>query len=44
MFLGGVGATVLALTGRVVELRAGSLALADRLFQTGLLPWCPQEF
>ena len=44
MFLGGVGATALGLAGRVVELRSGSLALADRLFQTGLLPWCPQEF
>ena len=44
LFLGGVGATALALTGRVVELRGGSLATADRLFRTAVDPWCPQEF
>jgi len=44
LFLGGVGAAALGLAGRVVELRAGGFALADRLFQTGAQPWCPQEF
>jgi predicted acetyltransferase len=44
LFLGGVGAAALALAGRVVELRGGSLARADRLFRTALDPWCPQEF
>jgi predicted acetyltransferase len=44
LFLGGIGATVLGLTGRIVELRRGSLAMADRLLRTGIDPWCPQEF
>ena len=44
LFLGGVGATTLSLAGRITELNAGSLALADRLFQTSVQPWCPQEF
>jgi predicted acetyltransferase len=44
MYLGGFGATVLAASGRVVELRAGALAAADGLFLTALQPWCPQEF
>ncbi len=44
LFLGGVGATELALAGRVVELTAGGLGLADRLLRTALDPWCPQEF
>jgi predicted acetyltransferase len=44
MFLGGVTATALARAGRVVEARAGGLAVADGLFQTASLPWCPQEF
>jgi predicted acetyltransferase len=44
LLLGGVGATGLGLAGRVVELTAGGLGLADRLFRTALDPWCPQEF
>jgi predicted acetyltransferase len=44
MYLGGVTATGLAGAGRVVELRPGGLAAADRLFPTALQPWCPQEF
>lgn len=44
MYLGGFSASGLAEAGRVVELRAGSLAVADRLFPTALQPWCPQEF
>jgi predicted acetyltransferase len=44
LFLGGVGATALSLAGRVMELSEGGLALADRLFQTSVQPWCPQEF
>ena len=44
LFLGGVGAAELGLAGRVVELTAGGLGLADRLFRTALEPWCPQEF
>jgi predicted acetyltransferase len=44
LFLGGVGATALSLAGRVAELRAGGLKLADRLFQADVQPWCPQEF
>ena len=44
LFLGGFTATALSRAGRVVELRAGGLAAADRLFHTALAPWCPQEF
>lgn len=44
LFLGGVSATALAGTGRVVELRPGALATADALFPTAMKPWCPQEF
>jgi predicted acetyltransferase len=44
MYLGGFSATALAGAGRVVELEAGSLATADRFFQTAAKPWCPQEF
>jgi hypothetical protein len=44
LFLGGFTATALAGAGRVVELRPGSLAVADGLFPTALKPWCPQEF
>jgi predicted acetyltransferase len=44
LFLGGFSATALARAGRVVELRAGGLADADRLFPTAVMPWCPQEF
>ena len=44
LFLGGFTATALAGAGRVVELRRGSLALADGLFPTASKPWCPQEF
>jgi predicted acetyltransferase len=44
LYLGGLRATALALAGRVVELRGGGLALADRLFEAGVQPWCPQEF
>ena len=44
LFLGGFTASALARTGRIVELRAGGLAAADRLFPTALQPWCPQEF
>ena len=44
LFLGGFTATALAGAGRVVELRPGSLAVADALFSTASMPWCPQEF
>ena len=44
LYLGGLRATALALAGRVVELRGGGLAVADRLFEAGAQPWCPQEF
>jgi predicted acetyltransferase len=44
LYLGGFTATALAQAGRIVELRAGGLATADRLFATALAPWCPQEF
>jgi predicted acetyltransferase len=44
MLLGGFGASVLAASGRLTELRAGGLATMDRLFLTALAPWCPQEF
>jgi predicted acetyltransferase len=44
MYLGGFRASALAVSGRVVELRPGALALADDLFGTPLQPWCPQEF
>jgi predicted acetyltransferase len=44
LFLGGFTATSLARAGRVVELRSGSLGVADGLFPTALQPWCPQEF
>jgi predicted acetyltransferase len=44
IFLGGFTATALARAGRVVELRTGRLAAADRLFPTAVQPWCPQEF
>jgi predicted acetyltransferase len=44
LFLGGFTATALAASGRVGELRPGSLAVADTLFPTALQPWCPQEF
>lgn len=44
LYLGGVTASALAESGRVVELDAGGLAAADRLFPTALKPWCPQEF
>jgi predicted acetyltransferase len=44
LLLGGFGATALASSGRMAELRAGGLATMDRLFLTALAPWCPQEF
>jgi predicted acetyltransferase len=44
LFLGGSTASALAQSGRVVELRPGGLATADRLFPTPLRPWCPSEF
>ncbi len=44
LLLGGFGATALAATGRLTELRPGGLATMDRLFLTALAPWCPQEF
>jgi len=44
LYLGGSAATALAGAGRVVELRSGSLAVADSLFPTPSMPWCPQEF
>jgi predicted acetyltransferase len=44
LFLGGFTTTSLARAGRVVELRSGSLGVADGLFPTALKPWCPQEF
>jgi predicted acetyltransferase len=44
LFMGGSTATALAGAGRVVELRPGSLAMADSLFPTASMPWCPQEF
>ncbi len=44
LFLGGFTAAALAGTGRVVEIRPGSLAVADALFPTAAMPWCPQEF
>jgi len=44
LFLGGCTAAALAAAGRVVEMRPGSLAVADALFPTALQPWCPQEF
>lgn len=44
MYLGRATAAELAGSGRVVELRPGGLAGADRLFPTALQPWCPQEF
>ncbi len=44
LFLGGSSAEALAAAGRVVELRPGALAVADALFPTALMPWCPQEF
>jgi predicted acetyltransferase len=44
LFLGGFTATALAGAGRIVELRPGSLTVADALFPTASMPWCPQEF
>jgi predicted acetyltransferase len=44
LFMGGYAATGLATAARVVELRPGSLVVADGLFPTPLKPWCPQEF
>lgn len=44
LFFGGFTATALAWAGRVVEVRAGGLARADRMFPTAVQPWCPQEF
>jgi predicted acetyltransferase len=44
LFLGGFTAAALASAGRVVELKSGGVGVADGLFPTTLLPWCPQEF
>jgi predicted acetyltransferase len=44
LYLGGFTASALASAGRIVELKSGGLATADRLFPTALAPWCPQEF
>jgi predicted acetyltransferase len=44
LFLGGFTATALAGSGRVVEMSPGGLAVADTLFRTASMPWCPQEF
>jgi predicted acetyltransferase len=44
LFMGGITAEALAGAGRVMELRPGGLGMADGLFPTASMPWCPQEF
>jgi predicted acetyltransferase len=44
VYLGGTTLDQLARAGRVRELRSGALAPANRAFQTGRAPWCPEIF
>jgi predicted acetyltransferase len=44
LYLGGVRATTLALAGRVTELRAGALAVADDIFGWPAEPMCTTRF
>jgi predicted acetyltransferase len=43
-YLGGISFAELARAGRVEELRQSALERADRLFHTGVTPWCPEVF
>ncbi|MEN3360248.1 MAG: hypothetical protein V7637_4230 [Mycobacteriales bacterium] len=43
-YLGGTRLATLALAGRVVELRPGALAAANRAFAADHEPWCPEVF
>jgi predicted acetyltransferase len=43
-YLGGTRLTALAMTGRVRELRAGTLARASIAFGAAREPWCPEIF
>jgi len=44
LYLGGVAPSVLAAAGRVRELQAGSLAVADRVFLSPVAPFCSRHF
>lgn len=44
LWLGGESAVRLVDAGRVTEERAGAAAVADALFRTSRLPWCPDGF
>ena len=44
VYLGGVGLSVLARAGRVVEERAGALARADAAFASSVAPYCGTGF
>jgi predicted acetyltransferase len=44
IYLGGVAPSVLAAAGRVTEVKAGSLAVADRVFASPVAPFCTLHF
>jgi predicted acetyltransferase len=44
LYLGGNRFRALSEAGRVQELRAGAIALADAMFATERAPWCPSHF
>ena len=43
-YLGGFTFRELQRAGRVVELRDGAVARADKLFRSDVAPWCPEIF
>lgn len=43
-YLGGTPLSVLATAGRVEELKAGSVRLADAMFASDSVPWCDHHF
>jgi len=43
-YLGGVSLRTLGQAGRVVEHRQGTLACADAMFRSGVMPWCTTWF
>lgn len=43
-FLGGTPISTLTAAGRVQELRAGAIRLADAMFRSDVAPWCDHHF